>query len=172
MKQTSRSARDVGGLLAAICALAIITVTLGALAVRAENPVPAQTPSAAQTPAPARSAHFYAHAESHTDTYKLVNGSDAQGYVFTRYRAGEHGRARRWTSPASKTIRTFVTLAFATGGVWKTVNNGTTFTPIFDTYSRGSIGDVAISSSNPDIVWVGTGEANNRQSSSFGDRHL
>jgi hypothetical protein len=56
MKQTSRSARDVGGLLAAICALAIITVTLGALAVRAENPVPAQTPSAAQTPAPARSA--------------------------------------------------------------------------------------------------------------------
>jgi hypothetical protein len=60
-------------------------------------------------------------------------------------------------------------VAFATGGVWKTVNNGTTFTPIFDTYSRGSIGDVAISSSNPDIVWVGTGEANNRQSSSFGD---
>jgi hypothetical protein len=42
MKQTSRSARDVGGLLAAICALVIITVTLGALAVRAENPVPAQ----------------------------------------------------------------------------------------------------------------------------------
>src|SRR5512144_1615328 len=56
MKQTSRSARDVGGLLTAICALALIAVTLGALAVRAENPTPSQTPSAAQTPAPARSA--------------------------------------------------------------------------------------------------------------------
>src|SRR5947208_578028 len=57
----------------------------------------------------------------------------------------------------------------ATGGVWKTTNNGTTFTPIFDTYSTASIGDIAIAPSNPDIVWVGTGEANNRQSASFGD---
>jgi photosystem II stability/assembly factor-like uncharacterized protein len=60
-------------------------------------------------------------------------------------------------------------VGFATGGVWKTVNNGTTFQPIFDTYSTASIGDIAIAPSNPDIVWVGTGEANNRQSSSFGD---
>src|SRR5215467_1765753 len=55
MKQTSRSARDVGGLLAAICALAFIAVTLGALAVRAENPAPTQTPAAGQNPSPARS---------------------------------------------------------------------------------------------------------------------
>src|SRR5438105_13566648 len=60
-------------------------------------------------------------------------------------------------------------VGMATGGVWKTTNNGTTFTPIFDTYSTASIGDIAIAPSNPDIVWVGTGEANNRQSSSFGD---
>jgi len=60
-------------------------------------------------------------------------------------------------------------VGFATGGVWKTTNNGTTFTPVFDTYSTSSIGDIAIAPSNPDIVWVGTGEANNRQSSSFGD---
>ena len=60
-------------------------------------------------------------------------------------------------------------VAFATGGLWKTVNNGTTFEPVFDTYSTGSIGDVAVAPSNPDVVWVGTGEANNRQSSSFGD---
>jgi hypothetical protein len=60
-------------------------------------------------------------------------------------------------------------VGFATGGVWKTTNNGTTFTPVFDTYSTASIGDIAIAPSNPDIVWVGTGEANNRQSSSFGD---
>lgn len=60
-------------------------------------------------------------------------------------------------------------VGFATGGVWKTVNNGTTFEPIFDTYATASIGDVAVCQSDPNIVWVGTGEANNRQSSSWGD---
>lgn len=60
-------------------------------------------------------------------------------------------------------------VGFATGGIWKTTNNGTTFTPIFDTYSTHSIGDIAIAPSNPDVIYVGTGEPNNRQSSSFGD---
>ena len=57
----------------------------------------------------------------------------------------------------------------ASGGVWKTVNAGTTWTPLFDREGVASIGDVALSASNPDLVWVGTGEPNNRQSSSFGD---
>jgi photosystem II stability/assembly factor-like uncharacterized protein len=60
-------------------------------------------------------------------------------------------------------------IGLATGGVWKTINNGTTFNPIFDTYPVSSIGDLAISQSDPNIIWVGTGEPNNRQSSSFGD---
>jgi photosystem II stability/assembly factor-like uncharacterized protein len=60
-------------------------------------------------------------------------------------------------------------VGLATGGVWKSTNNGTTFQPIFDTYSTASIGDIAIAPSDPNVVWVGTGEANNRQSSSFGD---
>ncbi len=59
-------------------------------------------------------------------------------------------------------------VAFATGGLWKTINNGTTFEPIFDSYPAVSIGDMAIFQPNPSILWVGTGEANNRQSSSFG----
>ena len=59
-------------------------------------------------------------------------------------------------------------VGFATGGIWKSVNNGTTWTPIFDEYPVSSIGDIAIAPSNPDILYVGTGEANNRQSSSFG----
>ena len=53
-------------------------------------------------------------------------------------------------------------IGLATGGVFKTVNNGTTWTPIFEIYSTASIGDVAVSQKNPDTVWVGTGEANNR----------
>ena len=59
-------------------------------------------------------------------------------------------------------------VGFATGGLWKTTNNGVTFRPVFDTYPVASVGALAISPANPDIVWVGTGESNNRQSSSFG----
>src|SRR5688572_15616548 len=57
----------------------------------------------------------------------------------------------------------------ASGGLWKTTNAGTTWTPLFDRQSVSSIGDVAVAPSNPDVVWVGTGEPNNRQSSTFGD---
>ena len=59
-------------------------------------------------------------------------------------------------------------VGFATGGLWKSVNNGVTFQPIFDTFPVSSVADVALAPSNHDIVYVGTGEANNRQSSSFG----
>ncbi len=57
---------------------------------------------------------------------------------------------------------------FATGGIWKSTNNGTTWLPIFEKYPVSSIGDIALAPSNPDIIYVGTGEPNNRQSSSFG----
>jgi photosystem II stability/assembly factor-like uncharacterized protein len=56
----------------------------------------------------------------------------------------------------------------AHGGVWKTVNNGTTFTPLFQHDGLIAIGDVAVSQMNPDVVWVGAGESNNRQSTSWG----
>jgi photosystem II stability/assembly factor-like uncharacterized protein len=59
--------------------------------------------------------------------------------------------------------------ASATGGLWKTTDNGTTFTPVFSTESISSLGCVTVSQSNPDIVWIGSGEATNRQSSGWGD---
>ena len=59
-------------------------------------------------------------------------------------------------------------IGYATGGIWKTENNGTTFTPLFDEYPVSSIGDIAIAPSDKNILYVGTGEPNNRQSSSFG----
>lgn len=59
--------------------------------------------------------------------------------------------------------------ATASGGLWKTTNNGITFEPIFDYENVFSIGDIAVAPSDPNIVWVGTGEANNSRSSYWGD---
>jgi len=69
----------------------------------------------------------------------------------------------------SETDPSVIWLGYAVGGVYKSVNNGTTFEPIFQTYGTASIGDIAIHPTNPDIVYVGTGEPNNRQTTSFGD---
>ena len=60
-------------------------------------------------------------------------------------------------------------IAAASGGVWLTKNHGITFQPIFDGYGSYSIGCVELSPSNPNTVWVGTGENNNQRSISYGD---
>ncbi len=57
----------------------------------------------------------------------------------------------------------------ASAGVWKTINSGTTWEPVFDNEAVSTIGDVTVAPSDPSIVWVGTGEQNNRQSSSWGN---
>ena len=57
----------------------------------------------------------------------------------------------------------------ASGGVWKTENAGITFTHVFKDEETASVGAVAVAHSNPNVVWVGTGEPNNRQSSPWGN---
>ena len=57
----------------------------------------------------------------------------------------------------------------ATSGIWKSTNHGTTWEAIFTDQSTSSIGDVTLAPSNPNVVWVGTGEPQNRQSSPWGD---
>ena len=57
----------------------------------------------------------------------------------------------------------------ASGGVWKTTNAGTTFTPVFEREASYSIGAVVIDPAHPTTVWVGTGEANNQRSVGYGD---
>ncbi|MEE4273851.1 MAG: hypothetical protein V2I67_19395 [Thermoanaerobaculales bacterium] len=59
-------------------------------------------------------------------------------------------------------------IASATGGVWKSVNEATTFEPVFEDMPCASIGDLAIDPTDPDVVWVGTGEANIFRSSNSG----
>jgi photosystem II stability/assembly factor-like uncharacterized protein len=63
--------------------------------------------------------------------------------------------------------KTFYVVA-ASGGIWKTVNNGTTFVPIFDKEDVISMGDLAIAPSNPEILYAGTGEEDSRNSISPG----
>ena len=60
-------------------------------------------------------------------------------------------------------------VATASGGVWKTTNAGTTWTPVFDGEGSYSIANVVIDSTNPNVVWVGTGENNAQRSVSYGD---
>jgi photosystem II stability/assembly factor-like uncharacterized protein len=79
---------------------------------------------------------------------------------------GQGGRVDDIAVDPTNPFRYYV--GFATGGLWRTVNNGTTFDPIFDEYETHSIGAIGIAPSNTQVIYVGTGESNNRQSSSFG----
>ena len=103
--------------------------------------------------------------------------------VFTERSAGNGPLDRLWFRPIgpatpSGRVDDFAVLesdpttfyvAMATAGVYKTTNAGTTFTSVFDNEGSGSIGAIAIAATDANLVWVGTGEANNRQSSSWGD---
>jgi photosystem II stability/assembly factor-like uncharacterized protein len=60
-------------------------------------------------------------------------------------------------------------IGMATAGVYKTANAGTTFTNVFENEGSSSVGAIAIAPTDANLVWVGTGEPNNRQSSSWGD---
>ncbi len=57
----------------------------------------------------------------------------------------------------------------ASGGVWKTVNDGTTWSPVFDGEGSYSIGWVTLDPNNPSVVWVGSGESNSQRSVAWGD---
>lgn len=60
-------------------------------------------------------------------------------------------------------------VAAASGGVWKTTNYGTTWTPIFDSQGSYSIGCVVMDPNDPLVIWVGTGENNSQRSVGYGD---
>ncbi|MGA1367767.1 MAG: VPS10 domain-containing protein [Blastocatellia bacterium] len=77
------------------------------------------------------------------------------------------GRGVDFAVDPTNGARYFVAVAW--GGVWKTVNAGTTWTPVFDTYGSYSIGALALDPRNPAILWVGTGELNSQRSVGYGD---
>ena len=157
MKDRSRSVYDFGLLI-----VIAIAVTLATVTVYSQNAATPQTQTQTQTPA---------QAPSPSPTPTPINWSTdptLKRFVFRNIGpASMGGRIDDFAVPEQNPYVIYV--AFATNGVWKSTNNGTTFTPIFDTYGTHSIGDVAVAPSDPNIVWVGTGEPNNRQSSSYGD---
>jgi photosystem II stability/assembly factor-like uncharacterized protein len=65
--------------------------------------------------------------------------------------------------------RLTVYVGAASGGVWKSVNGGTTYKPVFDKQPVQSIGAITVDPKNPKVIWVGTGEAWTRNSTSIGD---
>jgi hypothetical protein len=65
--------------------------------------------------------------------------------------------------------RLTVYIGAASGGVWKSLNGGTTYKPVFDKQPVQSIGAIAIDPTNPKVIWVGTGESWTRNSVSIGD---
>lgn len=77
-------------------------------------------------------------------------------------------RASAVAAPAQNHLNTFY-LATWTGGVFKTTNGGTTFTPVFDGEDKLTIGALAVAASNANIVWAGTGDARGARSSFAGD---
>src|SRR3954447_3443043 len=112
--------------------------------------------------------HLFAQAPSAASTASVAGGGPFDGLHF------------RPIGPASMSGRisdlavyepnpSIFYVGTAHGGVWKTSNAGTTFEAQFQDTGLISIGDVTVSQSNPDLVWVGSGESNNRQSTSWGD---
>ena len=60
-------------------------------------------------------------------------------------------------------------VAAASGNIWKTTNNGTTFLPVFDNYGAYAIGALAMDPNNPNVVWAGTGENNHQRALGYGN---
>ena len=81
--------------------------------------------------------------------------------------AGMSGRITAIEAVAADPAVIFV--AAATGGVWRSNNGGLSWTPLFDDQPVHAVGAIAVNQANPDIVWVGTGEGNVRNSASVGD---
>src|SRR6056297_63455 len=106
------------------------------------------------------------------DGQRWARESEPKGFEFRNLGAF---RINAWVgefaipvNPGEKHKYTWYVAARA-GGVWKTVNNGTTFECISDELGTNAIGDVELAPSDHDILWIGTGEDFNARSSYYGN---
>lgn len=125
------------------------------------SPVPAPTSPVVSTPTPTP-------AITPTPTPDPMGSSVFSGLRFRSIGpAVTSGRVIAFA--VDPTDRTKYYVGVASGGVWKTINSGTTWTPVFDNEGAFSIGAVALDPKNPSTVWVGTGERNSQRSVGYGD---
>ena len=147
--------------------------------VKAQNP--AASPAATRTPGPASQAtpspSPQASPNKIDDEKKPDDSARPRDPMSTptfnglRFRsigpAFTSGRVVGFAVDPTNSSRYYV--AVASGGVWKTLNNGTTWAPVFDNEGSYSIGAIAVDPKNPSTVWVGTGENNSQRSVSYGN---
>ncbi len=161
------------------CLLILLTTVLSA-----QRPVPSPTPlpkDVAQPPAGATPTPTPAASPSPEGTPAVPGGPGGRGGPGGPGGGGPFGGLRfRSIGPAvtsgrviafavDPTDRSKYYVAVASGGVWKTVNAGTTWTPVFENEGSFSIGAIALDPKNPSTVWVGTGERNSQRSVGYGD---
>ncbi len=140
--------------------VALIATFLIAAVLLAVGPATADRPEAS---APAAFAERQASWEAHR---KLDDESLFRGLAWRNVGpVVQGGRAVDIESVPGQPYTFYV--AYASGGLWRTVNNGVTFEPLFDEQPTIIMGDVELDPSNPATIWVGTGE-NNSSRSSYG----
>ncbi|MBR9977556.1 MAG: glycosyl hydrolase [Bacteroidetes bacterium] len=99
---------------------------------------------------------------------KELNSSIVSGLKFRSLGPGKFSGRIGDLAVNPENIREYY-VAVASGGVWKTTNDGITFTPVFDNEGVYSIGCITLDPNNPHVVWVGTGENNSQRSVAWGD---
>ena len=143
----------------------VVLLSLPSNAARAQQPTPSPTPSPSPEPTKATEEKKPEEEKKPADPMSspTFNGLRLRviGPAFTS------GRVSGFAVDPSNPARYFV--AVASGGVWKTINGGITWTPVFDNEGSYSIGCIALDPKNPLTVWVGTGENNSQRSVSYGN---
>lgn len=150
------------------CVLSLVLtlmLSVGAMAAPTPQATPSPAPSPSPSPSPSASATPTPDASptprdpTSTPTFNGLRLRSI-GPAFTS------GRISGFAVDPTNYSRYYV--AVASGGVWKTTNAGTTWTPIFDNETSYSIGAIALDPKNPLTVWVGTGENNSQRSVAYG----
>ena len=134
-----------------------------------DRPAPPQaTPAASPSPSPTAARSEQGPGEDENRPRDPMSTPTFSGLRFRSIGpAFTSGRVVGFAVEPNNPARYYV--AVASGGVWKTVNNGTTWTSVFDREGSYSIGCVVLDPKNPLTVWVGTGENNSQRSVSYGN---
>ncbi|MGZ5481260.1 MAG: VPS10 domain-containing protein [Pyrinomonadaceae bacterium] len=155
-------------LLIAAIALCLIALTTPIVFAQGDRPTqPQATPSPSPSPEPTRGTD-QPQGEDESRPRDPMSTGTFNGLRFRSIGpAFTSGRVIGIAVDPNNSAKYYV--AAASGGVWKTVNNGTTWTPIFDREGSYSIGAIVLDPKNPLTVWVGTGENNSQRSASYGN---